>query len=197
MAAAGNTGPQTVGRSTAVNLAKDASHEGVAMAKTGFLEVRRYVQESPCSARILSFCIALALLTCSILGVANVFNSAFKPYQYLFAVYNIVFAAVIVVADGKPEWFRRCGDMQTRLFNAAAFLASRAGRAAFYFFVGSINLFILPDSWLWKIIYLSMGAALCLNGLIMLLDACGCCGWRQPPLDEHATVRGAPVEAQV
>jgi hypothetical protein len=190
MAAAGNVGPQTVGRSTAINLAKDAAQASAETAATGFLEVRRYVQESPCSARVLSFCTALALLVCSILGVLNVFNSLFTPIQYLLAVYNVVFAAVIVVADGKPAWFRGWGDLQTKLFTSAAFLAVPAGRAALYFFVGSINMFLLPESWLWKVIYLSLGFALCFNGILMLLDACGCCGHRQTPPPAHEQTTG-------
>jgi hypothetical protein len=158
---------------------KGAVDKGAAHAKAGFIEIRQYVQENHCSVRVLSFSIALALLVFSILGVANVFKAVFKPYQYLFAFYNMIFAGVIVIVEGKPEWYERCWNVQKRLFSNAAFLASQTGRAAAYFFVGSINLFLLPEAWLWKVIYIAMGGALCFNGLLMLLDAWSCRGHRE------------------
>merc|ERR1712217_147088 len=129
--------------------------------------------------RVLSFSTALALLVFSILGIANVFNALFKPHQYLFAIYNLIFAGVIVIVEGKPEWFERCGNLQTRLFSSAAFLASQTGRAASYFYVGLINLCLLPEAWLWKVIYVALGALLCFNGLLMLLDAWSCRSHRE------------------
>jgi hypothetical protein len=161
------------------NVVKGAVGHGAAQAKAGFIEVRQYVQENHCSVKALSFSIALALLVFSILGVANVFNAVFRPDQYLFALYNVIFAAVIVIVEGKADWFERCGNLQNRLFSNAAFLATQTGRALAYFFVGSINLFLLPDSWLWKVIYLGMGASLCFTGLLMLLDAWSCRNHRE------------------
>merc|ERR1740117_938935 len=159
--------------------AKSAASHGVAHAQTGFTEVRRYTQQNPDGVRALSFSIALALLIFSVLGVINVFDAVFKPYQYLFALYNVLFAVVIIVADGNPDWFTKYWDAQGKLFGAAAFLATQTGRAAFYFYVGSINLFMLPDNWLWKVIYVGLGGALCLNGALMLLDSAGCCCCRR------------------
>jgi hypothetical protein len=171
--------------------AKSVASQGVAHAKTGFVEVHNYAQRNPNGIRAISFCIALALLVFSLLGVVNVFEALFKPYQYLFSLYNIAFAGIIIVADGNPEWFSKYGDAQTKLFGAASFLANQAGRAAFYFYVGSINLFMLPESWLWKLIYLGMGSALCLNGALMLMDNAGCCCRRQ---QNKVETRGALLE---
>jgi len=155
--------------------AKSVASQGVAQARTSLTEVQRYTQQNPDSVRALSFSIALALLIFSVLGVINVFDAVFKPYQYLFALYNVLFAVVIIVADGNPDWFTKYWDAQGKLFGAAAFLATQTGRAAFYFYVGSINLFMLPDNWLWKVIYVGLGGALCFNGALMLLDSVGCC----------------------
>jgi len=155
--------------------AQSVASKGVTHAKKSFLEVRRYAHQNPDSVRAISFLLALALFGFSLLGMLNVFDALFKPYQYLFALYNMIFAGVIIVADGNPEWFRRFWDAQDRLFSAAAFLASQTGRAGFYFYVGSINLFMLPETWLWKLIYVCLGGALCFNGTLMLLDSAGCC----------------------
>jgi hypothetical protein len=125
-----------------------------------------------CSVRALCFATALALFVSSILGMVNVFNAAFHPLQYLFGVYNMIFAIVIVIVEGEQDWFKRLFDLQGHLFGAAPCLASRAGRAVLYFYVGSINLFMLPESWIWKIIYLCIGGCLCGAGLLMLLDRC-------------------------
>lgn len=153
------------------NIVKGAVGQGAAHAKAGFIEVRQYVQENHCSVKALSFSIALALLVFSILGLANVFDAVFRPSQYLFAFYNIIFAGMIVILEGKTEWFP---TLQNRLFSNAAFLATQSGRALAYLFVGSINLFVLPEAWLWKVIYVGMGSALCFNALLMLLDAWSC-----------------------
>lgn len=179
---------QMAGRS----LVASAASKGVAQATSGLVEVRRYVQESHISVRILSFSVALALLAFSILGVINVFNAAIYPYQYLSCFYNVVFAVVIIIADGKPEWFTRLWDVQTKLFSKAAFLASQSGRAVFYLYVGSINLCMLPDSWLWKVMYLGIGATLCFNGALMLLSSlsCGKCAWQHERMPEDSMETG-------
>mmetsp|Transcript_51186 Transcript_51186/g.118979 ORF Transcript_51186/g.118979 Transcript_51186/m.118979 type:complete len:115 (-) Transcript_51186:75-419(-) len=104
------------------------------------------------------------------------FNAVFRPYQYLWAVYNTIFAIVIIIIDGKPEWYVQCGDIQAKLFSNAAFLASWSGRAMLYFYVGSINLAMLPLTLFWKIVYLGMGAGLCSLSILLLLQRCGCCG---------------------
>jgi len=171
-------------RDVVIVAAKSAASQGMAHAKSGITEVHRYAQQNPDGVRVISFCIASALLIFSVLGLFNVFDAVFKPYQYLFSLYNIAFAAVIIVADGNPEWFTRFWDAQGKLFGAAAFLASQTGRAAFYFYVGSINLFMLPDNYFWKLIYVAIGGALCFNGALMLVDSAGCCCRRRQLVDE-------------
>jgi len=154
--------------------ARDTASAGAAFVKKEFVEVKTYIQENHCSVQILCFCIALMLLVSSVLGVINIFDALVKPYQYLFAFYNVLFAVAIIVMDGKPEWFTRCCDLQRKLYSAAPILATRGGRGGFYFYVGSINLCMLPQSWLWKIIYLTIGGSLCFAGLAMWFRQC--CG---------------------
>lgn len=55
----------------------------------------------------------------------------------------------------------------------------------FYFYVGLINLCMLPDVWLWKLIYLGIGATLCFNGALMMLQHCGLCGRRHVQMEEE------------
>lgn len=183
---------QDVGQSTGpavMGAAQGIARQGVTHAKASLAEVQRYAQQNPYSVRAISFFIALALFVFSILGMINLFDAVFKPHQYLFALYNMLFAVIIIVADGNPDWFRKCWDVQDKLFTSAAFLTSQPGRAAFYFFVGSINLFMLPETFLWKLIYVCLGGALCFNGGLMLLDSAGCCCCtRRRQVDEPAFV---------
>lgn len=171
--AASNPKVQAAAYNAAVNVGLDMATKGAAHARSGFIEIHAYVQESHFSVRILCFCVALALMISSVLGLLNIFQS---PFQYLFAVSNIVFAGIIIIMDGKSEWFARCGDLQGRLFTWAAFLGTLSGRALFYFYVGFINLFILPESWLWKMIYVCIGGTLCFAGTLNLLNLCRCFG---------------------
>jgi hypothetical protein len=178
-------------RNVVIGVAQNAARQGAAQAKAGYIEVRHHIQQNPNVLKALSFVIALALLTFSILGMINVFNAFLKPYQYLFSMYNCVFAAIIIIADGKPEWFDRCWNVQERLFTLAAFLTSQTGRAFLNFYVGSINFFILPETWLWKIIYACLAFALCLNGFLMVLDSCGwccCCCTKHRELEETSSL---------
>jgi len=166
---------QSAAWNAARTAAQNAGQQGATQAKAGFFEVRTYVQETNCGIRAYCFCIALVLFAASILGVFNVFNAAFNPYQYLWAVYNTLFAMVIIVMDGKPEWFTRCGNVQAKLYQYAAFLATWTGRALLYFYVGSVNLCMLPGALTWKIVYIAIGAALCSIACLMLLQGCKCC----------------------
>merc|ERR1712032_659128 len=178
-------------QAAAWNQASTAARQGAGSAKADLLEVRTYIQKSHCSVRILCFCIALALLVSSFLGIFNIFNAAFSPLLYLFAVYNTCFAAAILIMDGKPEWYARCWDIQTKLFDAAPCLGSQAGRAVLYFYVGSINLLMLPHSFLWKAIYIGIGGSLCAAGVLMLLQQCGCCGQqRESPESQCGATMG-------
>mmetsp|Transcript_58330 Transcript_58330/g.163430 ORF Transcript_58330/g.163430 Transcript_58330/m.163430 type:complete len:209 (+) Transcript_58330:92-718(+) len=164
--------------------AADTVQSGAAFVKREFVEVRTYIQESHCSLRILCFCNALALCVSSILGLINVFSAAFRPFQYVLAVYNLLFAVVIVVIDGKPGWFRRCGDVQVKLYRAVPVLASQVGRALFYFYVGSINIVMLPENWFWKMLYIFIGMSLCFAGAATLAHNC------YGRFQEHPTTQG-------
>uniref|UniRef100_A0A7S2DQK2 Uncharacterized protein n=1 Tax=Alexandrium andersonii TaxID=327968 RepID=A0A7S2DQK2_9DINO len=166
---------QSAAWNAARNAAQNAAQQGATQARSGFNEVRLYVQETHCGIRAYCFCIALALLASSILGVFNIFAAAFKPFQYLWAVYNVIFAAVIIIIDGKPEWFTKCWDVQAKLFQRANFLATWTGRAILYFYVGSINLVLLPEAWGWKLVYIVIGASLCSIACLMMLQGCRCC----------------------
>jgi len=164
--------------------AQNAAAQGTQQARRGVLEIRARVQESHGGIRVYCFCVALALLVSSILGMCKVFDAVFSPFQYLWAVYNALFAALIIVMDGKPEWFARCGSLQERLYRGAPFLATSLGRAALYFYVGSINLLLLPEGFLWHVVYIGIGVVLCSIAGLMALQGCGCSCCQAP--DGHA-----------
>merc|ERR1712187_51753 len=173
--AAANPQVQAAAYNAGAEVERGTVSDGAKQVKAGFLEVTSYVQENHFSVKALSFIVALALLTSSILGMVNIFNVVFDPIHYLLAFYNALFAIAIVIIEGKADWFKKCGDIQTKIFSVAAFLASQTGRALFYFYVGSINLMMLPSSLLWQIIYVAIGASLCFVGVLSLLDRCGLC----------------------
>mmetsp|Transcript_85935 Transcript_85935/g.221228 ORF Transcript_85935/g.221228 Transcript_85935/m.221228 type:complete len:221 (+) Transcript_85935:79-741(+) len=175
---------QQAAYSAATDAATTAARTGIQKAGQGFVEVRTYVQANHCGVKVICFCTALALAVSSILGMINVFNAVFKPHQYLWAMYNLLFAVAIVIMDGNPEWFRVMCDAQNKLFSSAPILATQRGRAMFYFYVGSINLVMLPDSFLWKVVYLGIGAALCGSGTLMMIHSCGYGGGGHRNLDE-------------
>eukprot|EP00403_Amphidinium_massartii_P009424 CAMPEP_0178415252 /NCGR_PEP_ID=MMETSP0689_2-20121128/23457_1 /TAXON_ID=160604 /ORGANISM="Amphidinium massartii, Strain CS-259" /LENGTH=284 /DNA_ID=CAMNT_0020036569 /DNA_START=72 /DNA_END=927 /DNA_ORIENTATION=+ len=180
---AGNSGPSMsplkiggAGAAAAARVLSKVTKDG---AQAGFVEVRRYVEENHCSVKALTFCIAASLFFFSVLSVLNIFKAVFQPFHYLFAFYNVIFSAIIIVAEGNAPWFLTCGDLQPKLFSAAAFMASQSGRAMFYFYVGSINLFMLPDDAFWQLVYIGLGLSLCFAGVIMLLDSWGRCRGQQ------------------
>mmetsp|Transcript_122171 Transcript_122171/g.340544 ORF Transcript_122171/g.340544 Transcript_122171/m.340544 type:complete len:233 (-) Transcript_122171:150-848(-) len=179
----------------AATAAVGLARSGVNRVKAGFFEVQGYVQENPHSVRALSLVVALALLACSVLVVVNLFEVVYHPLQYLFAFYNSIFAGVIVIIEGNPVWFKSFGDLQAKLFRNVAILASRTGRALFYFYVGSINLLMLPSSWLWKLIYLAIGGALCVVGVLSLLSRWGClCRFEASPSGDSSSSSNSESE---
>eukprot|EP00931_Biecheleriopsis_adriatica_P108788 TRINITY_DN83077_c0_g1_i1.p1 TRINITY_DN83077_c0_g1~~TRINITY_DN83077_c0_g1_i1.p1 ORF type:complete len:430 (+),score=75.87 TRINITY_DN83077_c0_g1_i1:37-1326(+) len=132
------------------------------------LEVKAYIMANHCSVRIFCFLIALALMTTSVLGMLNFFEALFDPFQYLQGAYNILFALLIITIDGQSGWFMSCADCQNSLFSAYPCLTSQAGRAAVHFYVGSINIVMLPGG-VWDVIYVSLGGALILASLLMVV----------------------------
>eukprot|EP00928_Gymnodinium_smaydae_P037737 TRINITY_DN26157_c0_g1_i1.p2 TRINITY_DN26157_c0_g1~~TRINITY_DN26157_c0_g1_i1.p2 ORF type:complete len:270 (+),score=69.21 TRINITY_DN26157_c0_g1_i1:71-880(+) len=169
---------------------RDAAHRGVETMKAGFREVKNYVEENHYGLKAVSLCVALALFVCSIISLINVFSVLTQPYQYLFSIYNACFAAIILVIEGKSEWFARCGNLRAELFDSAKFLARQSGRAAFYVYVGSINLIMLPGNMVFKIIYIIIGCALCLVGAMTLCDRLGLFG--RTPAHAVRAARAAP-----
>ena len=59
---------------------------------------------------------------------------------------RFIFGFVLVLVDMKDTWANSFFGLQTKLFLYCNFLASQTGRACFYFYVGSISLFLLPSS---------------------------------------------------
>ena len=51
---------------------------------------------------------------------------------------------IICICEGKEDWMKSCGDIQSKLFQRCFFLATQTGRATFYFYVGSMTILLLP-----------------------------------------------------
>lgn len=143
------------------------------------LQVLKVVEEDHTGVQFLCFGTGASLITLSVLSL--VFGLS-EPHEFLLAAWNCVFGLVILVIDGKPEWWAKLFDMQRRIYSQAAFLASHTGRAAFYLYVGLNNMFLLPGittTWrdpsgfsIWATTYALMGLALIMCALIMLYQQC-------------------------
>jgi len=143
-------------------------HGAVAWGQAEVLEIRVFVRSNHFTVKLFCFFIALGLMFFSILGFFNLFHALFNPFQYLLGVYNIMFAFVMLILDGQASWCEKCGDPRKKIFRAAPILASEVGRAAFHFYVGSINIVMMPDSIFWQIVYGSLGGSLCLASFLMV-----------------------------
>eukprot|EP00747_Dinoflagellata_sp_TGD_P021463 gnl/TRDRNA2_/TRDRNA2_128503_c0_seq3.p1 gnl/TRDRNA2_/TRDRNA2_128503_c0~~gnl/TRDRNA2_/TRDRNA2_128503_c0_seq3.p1 ORF type:complete len:219 (+),score=28.06 gnl/TRDRNA2_/TRDRNA2_128503_c0_seq3:69-725(+) len=181
---------QAAAKDAAKSAAQDAARQAASNARMGFFEVRTYVQESNCSVKIVCFISGLILFGSSILGIINIFGAVFKPHQYITALYNCAFAIAIIICEGKPEWWVRCFDVQMKLFAMAAFLASRTGRALFYLYIGTINIFLLPDNDFWKFLHIAVGALLVICSLLMLAMRWGCIPKKQNEAEIEGGYRG-------
>jgi hypothetical protein len=136
-----------------------------------YVEVRLYVEPSHCCVKWLFSLVALSLVTSSTLCVFNLWEPSFAVWQYCTVLYNIVFAFIIVIMDGGMYGSLTC--VQARLFRIAPCLASQKGKASFAFYVGSINLVMLPkpDVWWWA--FVCIGGALCVSGILMFFQNVG------------------------
>eukprot|EP00928_Gymnodinium_smaydae_P000369 TRINITY_DN10143_c0_g1_i1.p1 TRINITY_DN10143_c0_g1~~TRINITY_DN10143_c0_g1_i1.p1 ORF type:complete len:546 (-),score=139.41 TRINITY_DN10143_c0_g1_i1:340-1977(-) len=152
--------------------ANGAAKKVAKFAKEELLEVRHFIQANHCSVKVVVLLSALGLMAASVLMMVNVFALFFKPYHYVCMAYNLLFSLILIVVDGPPGMCSRCGNMQRRLYQVAPFLAHHRGKAAFCFYVGSINFVMMPDSWFWQIVYLSIGGSLCLCSIIMMVHWC-------------------------
>uniref|UniRef100_A0A7S1S0Q1 Uncharacterized protein n=1 Tax=Alexandrium catenella TaxID=2925 RepID=A0A7S1S0Q1_ALECA len=181
MGSAGRDPVADMQRQMAGHVAQQGAQEAQARARYGIREVKLYIQENPVSLKVMCFITGLVLMVFSILGVFNIFNAAFRPKEYMTNVYNLVFGMIICICDGKESWSKSCCDVQAKLFTYAYALATQTGRALFYFYVGSMTLLVLPDNFLWDVIYACIGGVLCLLALCMLFlqwcaPRCGCQG---------------------
>merc|ERR1712151_225602 len=92
-------------------------------------------------------------------------DESWSARDRLQCVYTFFFGLIIFVSDLKAEWANMFYNMQTKLFQYFYFLATQLGRAAFYFYVGSITLFLLPENTLWQFFFIIIGGVLCFLGL--------------------------------
>lgn len=178
-------------KAAAIQYGRQAVHKGAELAKSAAIHIYLHAESSAWTVKGIAFVVSLLLFGVSVLSLLNVFHAISHPLYYLLNSYNLAFACVIVVMEGPSEMDCQCGafdKLQRILFSWAAFLASRTGRALFYFFVGTLNMFMMPHDWLWTLVYFSLGAALSFVGLLSLLDRYGCTTICCPKMRNH--VRG-------
>jgi len=148
-------------------------HEMAVGANIEMVKVKSHFQNHPLTLKLICFLVALALFVASVLSLIDIFGAFFEPYHYLMAVYNLFFAMLIALLDARREWVARCWNIRVRVLKFAPCLGWLAGRACFFFYVGSINLMMLPDG-IWRWVYICIGAALCVAGSLMILHRYVC-----------------------
>eukprot|EP00434_Breviolum_minutum_P009792 symbB.v1.2.008623.t1/scaffold516.1/size216213/9 len=152
-------------------LGRHAVHKGAELAKSAAIHIYLHAESSAWTVKGIAFVVSLVLFGVSVLSLFN--------------------ACVIFIMEGPSEMDCQCGawdKLQRVLFSWAAFLSSRTGRALFYFFVGTLNMFMMPHDWLWTLIYFTLGSALSFVGVLSLLDRYGCTTVCCPKMRTH--VRG-------
>jgi len=162
-----------------------AGQRGAAIAQKGVVNLTIYVQRNPMAVSALCCLVGLALSVISVLSIIGVARmddeKSWTPRDSCQMFYQFIFGFVLILIDMKDSWANAMFGLQTKLFVYCNFLASQTGRACFYFYVGSISLFLLPSSEMWMVVYIILGGWLCLLGLIMLgLRFCECCCGNQP-----------------
>ncbi|CAE7503144.1 unnamed protein product, partial [Symbiodinium pilosum] len=144
------------------------ANRAVDVLKEEAVEVRAYIAANHCSVRIFCFLVALALVVASVLGMINIFSLVFDPFHYLVGVYNFFFALAMVVLDGESSWFRHCCDCRSRLFQSFPFLATQPGRALLHFYVGTVNIAMMPGGFM-DIVFVAVGGSLVVCSILMVL----------------------------
>ncbi|CAE7665732.1 unnamed protein product [Symbiodinium sp. KB8] len=175
----------------AVQYGRQALHTGANLAKKAAIAIYVHAEASAWTVKGIAFTVAVAMFVVSLLSIFNVFYAMAHPLYYVLATYDVFFALIIVIMEGPSEMqCQHCGlwnKLQHGLFGWAAFLASRTGRALFYFFVGTLNMFMMPHDWLWTMIYFGLGAGLSFVGLLSLLDRYGCTRICCPGMRNHVS----------
>jgi hypothetical protein len=148
------------------------------LCKEDGVEVRHFVEANHCGLKCMCFLISVALSVSSILGfvaycLASVWDPHFNMYQWLAALYNVLYACMVIIMDGNRAMFKRCGDVQGKLFRVMPSLVTQTGKAYFAIYVCSINFAMAPDEDFWWYVYMSIGCALCAAALLMLVHHVG------------------------
>ncbi|CAE7814391.1 unnamed protein product [Symbiodinium sp. CCMP2592] len=177
--AAGNEG--AAGAAAAVgNAALTGARMGAAAAQRGVVSLSIYVQHNPAGVKVFCCLAGLALSVISILSIVGVVQISNEDHwtarDSLQNVYTFFFGLVICIIDMKEDWANKVFGLQSKIFLYCQFLASQTGRALFYFYVGSISIFLLQSWGFWMMVYIVLGGGLCLLGVIMLVIRwCPCC----------------------
>eukprot|EP00405_Crypthecodinium_cohnii_P014801 CAMPEP_0206460478 /NCGR_PEP_ID=MMETSP0324_2-20121206/24773_1 /ASSEMBLY_ACC=CAM_ASM_000836 /TAXON_ID=2866 /ORGANISM="Crypthecodinium cohnii, Strain Seligo" /LENGTH=193 /DNA_ID=CAMNT_0053932183 /DNA_START=29 /DNA_END=611 /DNA_ORIENTATION=+ len=163
-------------------LAARGMKSGAAATARGVVQISTLVQHNP--ARSEDFLLLLGFasfggerpLPLRRRGVPEEEKGGWDLKESLQSFYIFIFGLLIFFCEAKESWTNAIFDVQTKFFYYFHFLATQAGKAFFYFYVGSITLFLLPDNDFWKFAYVVLGGVLCLLGLIMIgLRYCACC----------------------
>ncbi|CAD7938403.1 unnamed protein product [Amoebophrya sp. A25] len=184
---------QSVGRDYAASAARGAAGK----AKAGMIELKLYVQENPTSVRVALLCSAALLALFSFIGIISVF-ALFNPQQLLINLYNLLFAIVVIILEGKEGW---CGGLQRRLYEKAAFLSNGCGKGGFILYVGTMIFCVDLEtaSTFWAVMYVLLGIMFCGLGLIQIQQSScpGCCrgdGHRRFNDDQDTAAGPGPVQ---
>mmetsp|Transcript_94581 Transcript_94581/g.207009 ORF Transcript_94581/g.207009 Transcript_94581/m.207009 type:complete len:423 (+) Transcript_94581:1-1269(+) len=160
---------------------------GVA-ARLEFMKIKAYCHRNPVTFKILCTFVGFALFAVSGISLINIFGIFTDPFQYLIAGYNVIFACIIVLVDGPQDWLDPCKKSRRFVYEMFPCMAWLSGRGCFFIYVGSFNFVVLPEVWLWRVIYWAVAGSLILMGLLMLGHRYIC---RSKRLD---AIIGAPID---
>eukprot|EP00929_Paragymnodinium_shiwhaense_P052625 TRINITY_DN26366_c0_g1_i1.p1 TRINITY_DN26366_c0_g1~~TRINITY_DN26366_c0_g1_i1.p1 ORF type:complete len:539 (+),score=131.13 TRINITY_DN26366_c0_g1_i1:139-1755(+) len=145
-------------------LAENAGHlaqQAVGFVKDEVTESKVFLDKAHCSVKLVTYAVGLSLFGASVAILAFFWTAKSHPAAYALAVFNLFFSQTVMVASGENSWFRRCGNLQTRLFDSTPGLASALGRAFYCLYIGSLNIAVRPSGALWSLVFYCIGGAFC------------------------------------
>mmetsp|Transcript_36598 Transcript_36598/g.97596 ORF Transcript_36598/g.97596 Transcript_36598/m.97596 type:complete len:185 (-) Transcript_36598:271-825(-) len=146
---------------------------GAKAAGRGFVHISVYVQTNPSCLCVFCFILGLLVSACAIITMVDTclsesYSTGQAAHDFVQSIFMFFFGVIICVCDSKHEYVDRFFQVQTRLFTFMHFLASNAGRACFYFYVGTILIFRLPENSTLTACNITLGVLLSFSGVVML-----------------------------
>eukprot|EP00397_Hematodinium_sp_SG-2012_P037565 GEMP01040733.1.p1 GENE.GEMP01040733.1~~GEMP01040733.1.p1 ORF type:complete len:347 (+),score=80.36 GEMP01040733.1:113-1153(+) len=129
------------------------------------------IEENLLINKILCIVVGLCLTAFSI-STMIVLSHLFYPITFAVSCSNAFFGLLIVIVEAPASW--KLGGIRPFIFKQLGFLGRPIGRAALYFYIGSLMFCMLPTNIYWMCMYIAMGGVLMICGLIQILHLLAC-----------------------